>query len=129
MPSSVASYFSIVFHVDFNNVIVIVRRHFLVFLITGVNTSVAPMYLSEIAPVELRGSLGTLSQFGIVTGLLLGNILGLNEVRQLDKINNIQMFVILLLFFLLLNFLIRKFMHFLRFVKETFGFVKGTFVI
>ena len=45
------------------------------------NTVVAPMYLSEIAPVHVRGSLGTLSQFGIVTGLLLGNILGLKWVR------------------------------------------------
>lgn len=50
--------------------------------ISGVNTVVAPMYLSEIAPVHVRGSLGTLSQFGIVTGLLLGNILGLKWVRN-----------------------------------------------
>ena len=41
------------------------------------------MYLSEIAPVKLRGSLGTLNQFGIVTGILLGNILGLSEVRKI----------------------------------------------
>ena len=41
----------------------------------------APLYLSEIAPLHLRGSLGTLSQFGIVCGLLLGNVLGLVEVK------------------------------------------------
>ena len=38
------------------------------------------MYVTEIAPVRLRGSLGTLNQFGIVTGILLANVLGLNEV-------------------------------------------------
>ena len=42
----------------------------------------APMYLSEIAPVKLRGALGTLNQFGIVTGILLGNIFGLSEVGE-----------------------------------------------
>merc|ERR1719427_2241993 len=50
----------------------------------GVNTVVAPMYLSEIAPVHVRGSLGTLSQFGIVCGLLLGNILGMKVVLGND---------------------------------------------
>ena len=52
------------------------------FIILGINTSVAPMYLSEIAPVKLRGALGTLNQFGIVTGILLGNIFGLSEVGE-----------------------------------------------
>ena len=53
-----------------------------VFIVLGINTSVAPMYLSEIAPVKLRGALGTLNQFGIVTGILLGNIFGLSEVGK-----------------------------------------------
>lgn len=52
------------------------------FIVLGINTSVAPMYLSEIAPVKLRGALGTLNQFGIVTGILLGNIFGLSEVGK-----------------------------------------------
>ena len=52
------------------------------FIVLGINTSVAPMYLSEIAPVKLRGALGTLNQFGIVTGILLGNIFGLSEVGE-----------------------------------------------
>ncbi|KXJ19804.1 Glucose transporter type 1 [Exaiptasia diaphana] len=38
------------------------------------------MYLSEIAPVNLRGSLGTLNQFGVVTGLLLGFVVGLKQL-------------------------------------------------
>ena len=44
------------------------------------NTVVAPMYLSEVAPVNLRGALGTLNQFGIVSGLLISQILGLEMV-------------------------------------------------
>ena len=52
------------------------------FIVLGINTSVAPMYLSEIAPVKLRGALGTLNQFGIVTGILFGNIFGLSEVGE-----------------------------------------------
>ncbi|KAK3730112.1 hypothetical protein QZH41_013755, partial [Actinostola sp. cb2023] len=47
---------------------------------SGANTAIIPMYLSEIAPVNLRGSLGTLNQFGIVTGLLLGFIVGLKQI-------------------------------------------------
>ncbi|KAK2552706.1 Glucose transporter type 1 [Acropora cervicornis] len=48
----------------------------------GVNTAVAPVYLSEIAPIRLRGALGVLNQFGIVLGLLSGYILGLKQIEQ-----------------------------------------------
>lgn len=51
----------------------------------GVNTAVAPVYLSEIAPVKLRGSLGVLNQFGIVTGILVGFIFGLTQVFGTDS--------------------------------------------
>ena len=48
----------------------------------GVNTAVAPVYLSEIAPIRIRGALGVLNQFGIVLGLLAGYILGLKQVQR-----------------------------------------------
>jgi len=51
----------------------------------GVNTAVAPVYLSEIAPVRLRGALGVLNQFGIVTGILVGYILGLKQMLGTDQ--------------------------------------------
>lgn len=54
--------------------------YFSLLLNAGVNTAVAPVYLSEIAPVKLRGSLGVLNQFGIVTGILVGFIFGLTQV-------------------------------------------------
>lgn len=40
----------------------------------------APVYLSEIAPIRLRGALGVLNQFGIVIGILVGFIFGLKQV-------------------------------------------------
>jgi len=43
----------------------------------GANTIIAPMYVSEIAPVNLRGSLGTLFQFGVVLAIFFAQILGL----------------------------------------------------
>ncbi|XP_015779428.1 PREDICTED: solute carrier family 2, facilitated glucose transporter member 3-like [Acropora digitifera] len=51
----------------------------------GVNTAVAPVYLSEIAPIRLRGALGVLNQFGIVLGLLSGYILGLKQLLGTDQ--------------------------------------------
>lgn len=41
---------------------------------SGINMVIAPMYLTEIAPVQYRGSFGTLSQFGVVTSLLLSQV-------------------------------------------------------
>lgn len=46
----------------------------------GINTAVAPLYLTEIAPVSLRGILGISNQLGIVTAILISQILGLKEV-------------------------------------------------
>jgi len=42
----------------------------------GGSTVAVPLYLGEIAPVNLRGSLGTLNQFAMVVGILLAQILG-----------------------------------------------------
>lgn len=39
-------------------------------------TVVVPLYLGEIAPAHLRGSLGTMNQFSIVVGILVANLLG-----------------------------------------------------
>eukprot|EP00457_Paulinella_chromatophora_P003184 gb/GEZN01003190.1/.p1 GENE.gb/GEZN01003190.1/~~gb/GEZN01003190.1/.p1 ORF type:complete len:591 (+),score=74.97 gb/GEZN01003190.1/:181-1773(+) len=43
---------------------------------SGCITAVVPLYLGEIAPAALRGSLGTLNQLALVTGILVSNILG-----------------------------------------------------
>eukprot|EP00794_Sanderia_malayensis_P004877 gene4877-5516_t len=62
-----------------NTVALLVLGRILIGFNCGINTVVAPMYLSEVAPVNLRGSLGTLNQFGIVTGLLISQVLGLSN--------------------------------------------------
>ena len=42
----------------------------------GSATVSVPMYVGEIAPAALRGSLGTMNQFAIVIGILVANLLG-----------------------------------------------------
>uniref|UniRef100_A0A3P9J172 Solute carrier family 2, facilitated glucose transporter member 4 n=1 Tax=Oryzias latipes TaxID=8090 RepID=A0A3P9J172_ORYLA len=46
----------------------------------GLACSLTPMYVGEIAPTSLRGALGTLHQLGIVTGILIAQILGLESL-------------------------------------------------
>jgi len=46
----------------------------------GLNTSLAPMYVSEIAPLNLRGALGTVNQLAVCVGLLVSQILGIDQL-------------------------------------------------
>uniref|UniRef100_A0A182MAV1 Major facilitator superfamily (MFS) profile domain-containing protein n=1 Tax=Anopheles culicifacies TaxID=139723 RepID=A0A182MAV1_9DIPT len=49
-------------------------------LFTGLNTSLVPMYISEIAPLNLRGGLGTVNQLAVTVGLLLSQVLGIEQI-------------------------------------------------
>jgi len=51
----------------------------------GLNTVLVPMYVSEIAPVELRGGLGVFNQLAVTSGIFLGQILGLDEILGNDE--------------------------------------------
>ena len=42
------------------------------YVVAGLNTSLVPMYISEIAPLNLRGGLGTVNQLAVTVGLLTG---------------------------------------------------------
>ncbi|KAF9205284.1 hypothetical protein BGZ49_004227 [Haplosporangium sp. Z 27] len=50
---------------------------FLVGIGCGAVTVIVPMYIAEISPPELRGSLGVMNQLGIVVGILFAQVLGL----------------------------------------------------
>lgn len=46
----------------------------------GLYTSLVPMYISEIAPLNLRGGLGTVNQLAVTIGLLLSQVLGIEQI-------------------------------------------------
>jgi len=46
----------------------------------GLATALLPMYMTEIAPLKLRGAVGVLCQLGITCGVLMGQIAGLKTV-------------------------------------------------
>ncbi|KAK3876034.1 hypothetical protein Pcinc_019141 [Petrolisthes cinctipes] len=46
----------------------------------GLNTSLVPMYISEIAPLNLRGGLGTVNQLAVTIGILLSQVLGIEHL-------------------------------------------------
>lgn len=48
--------------------------------IVGINTVLAPLYISEISPVNYRGAFGALHQFTITSTILLSEVLGINVV-------------------------------------------------
>nr|XP_046243270.1 solute carrier family 2, facilitated glucose transporter member 11b isoform X2 [Scatophagus argus] len=53
-------------------------------LFTGINAGIGicvqPLYLGEIAPTALRGAMGTGTSIFITTGILTGQVIGLNEL-------------------------------------------------
>mmetsp|Transcript_10776 Transcript_10776/g.26358 ORF Transcript_10776/g.26358 Transcript_10776/m.26358 type:complete len:573 (-) Transcript_10776:307-2025(-) len=58
------------------SVMMMVFSRFCIGISCGGNTVAVPLYLGEISPVSLRGSLGTLNQFAMVIGILLAQVLG-----------------------------------------------------
>ena len=52
----------------------------------GLYTGLSPLYNSEIAPLHLRGALGTVNQLAVTLGILISQVLGLNEIIGTDKL-------------------------------------------
>ena len=51
----------------------------------GLFTALSPMYVSEIAPVRIRGALGTVNQLAVTSGILISMVLGLSDVLGKDE--------------------------------------------
>ncbi|XP_075881041.1 solute carrier family 2, facilitated glucose transporter member 1 [Nelusetta ayraudi] len=53
---------------------------FVVGLYSGLSTGFVPMYVGEVSPTSMRGALGTLHQLGIVIGILMAQVFGMESV-------------------------------------------------
>nr|CAD7427871.1 unnamed protein product [Timema monikensis] len=49
-------------------------------LSSGLTTTVIPMYLTEIAPLSIRGAMGVLCPLGLTVGVVIAQILGLKQI-------------------------------------------------
>jgi len=56
----------------------IIVARFIIGFASGFSSAVVPIYLGELAPPTLRGTLGTLTQFALVIGILVSNVMGLS---------------------------------------------------
>ncbi|XP_073326426.1 solute carrier family 2, facilitated glucose transporter member 1-like [Pagrus major] len=53
---------------------------FIVGIYSGLSTGFVPLYVEEISPTSLRGALGTLHQLGVVIGILMAQIFGIESI-------------------------------------------------
>ncbi|XP_041655201.1 solute carrier family 2, facilitated glucose transporter member 1-like [Cheilinus undulatus] len=53
---------------------------FIIGLYSGLSTGFVPLYVEEISPTSVRGALGTLHQLGVVVGILLAQIFGIEDI-------------------------------------------------
>ncbi|CAN9503647.1 unnamed protein product [Ophioblennius macclurei] len=55
-------------------------------LFCGLFTGLTPMYVGEVSPTPLRGAFGTLHQLGVVVGILIAQIFGLEALLGSQKL-------------------------------------------
>ncbi|CAL8396335.1 unnamed protein product [Gadus morhua 'NCC'] len=55
-------------------------------LFCGLFTGLTPMYVGEVSPTPLRGAFGTLHQLGVVIGILIAQVFGLEVLLGSDKL-------------------------------------------
>lgn len=64
----------------FNRYELIMAGRFVIGLNCGFNSGLCPMYINELSPVQIRGSIGVLFQLGVTSSILLSQVLGLPEI-------------------------------------------------
>ncbi|XP_062821619.1 solute carrier family 2, facilitated glucose transporter member 1 [Anolis carolinensis] len=58
----------------------LVLGRFVIGVYSGLTTGFVPMYVGEVSPTALRGALGTLHQLGIVVGILVAQVFGMDLI-------------------------------------------------
>jgi len=56
------------------NMYCIIGSRLIIGIASGISTVIVPIYLGELAPPTLRGTLGTLTQFALVVGILVADL-------------------------------------------------------
>ncbi|KAM6435504.1 solute carrier family 2, facilitated glucose transporter member 1 [Liasis olivaceus] len=59
---------------------------FIVGIYSGLSTGFVPMYVGEVSPTALRGALGTLHQLGVVVGILIAQIFGIDLIMGTESL-------------------------------------------
>nr|XP_022918299.1 solute carrier family 2, facilitated glucose transporter member 1-like [Onthophagus taurus] len=75
----------------------LILGRFIVGLAAGSITCIMPMYLTELAPIDLRGAVGVLCPLGVTSGVLLAQVISLRNVLGTEI-----MWPVLLSFFLVM---------------------------
>ncbi|XP_043918979.1 solute carrier family 2, facilitated glucose transporter member 1 [Protopterus annectens] len=63
-----------------NSFEMLIIGRFIIGLYSGLSTGFVPMYVGEVSPTALRGALGTLHQLGVVIGILIAQIFGIDSL-------------------------------------------------
>ncbi|KAJ8878368.1 hypothetical protein PR048_018945 [Dryococelus australis] len=63
-----------------NSVEMLLLARLIIGLASGLTTCTIPMYLTEIAPLSIRGAMGVLCPLGLTVGVIFAQVLGLKQV-------------------------------------------------
>ncbi|XP_065081978.1 solute carrier family 2, facilitated glucose transporter member 3-like [Ochlerotatus camptorhynchus] len=72
--------FCFIFCRELKSVELLLLGRMLVGLAAGLTTGVLPMYLAEVSPTKLRGTISTLCGLGLTAGVVVGQIVSLDQV-------------------------------------------------
>ncbi|KAK2495934.1 hypothetical protein MC885_015511 [Smutsia gigantea] len=64
----------------------LILGRFVIGVYCGLTTGFVPMYVGEVSPTALRGALGTLHQLGIVVGILIAQVFGLDSIMGNEEL-------------------------------------------